>query len=152
MSTNPTDQTFVGKLLTAIFVSSTAFTITPGTGGGSAFTITPQFYIKLISPLGSNTSNGTELVAASNLGYTNPSVTAITFSESAAVVTSTNAPSWTATGTWATGVLGCEIWDHLNAIRYLQGSLTTAIAASAVTSGDTVTFAIGAVVFNATAW
>ena len=60
---NMTDQAFVNKLLTAWFTSSTAFTVTPGTGGGSAFTITPPHHLRLMTVQGSNTASGTEATA-----------------------------------------------------------------------------------------
>jgi hypothetical protein len=66
---------------------------------------------------------------------------------------SSNAPQWTASGTWTDAINGVEIWDSAGTpLRYLFGSLTVAIGASTVLNGDTVTFAIGAVTADASAW
>lgn len=144
----------VNKLLQAIFNSTTTFTITPGTSGGSAFTVTPPMKLRLIKTVGSNTANGTELTAANDPGYTAPSTVSITFgAPSAGVMASSNAPQWTASGTWTDAINGVEIWDSAGTpLRYLFGSLTVAIGASTVLNGDTVTFAIGAVTADASAW
>lgn len=64
---NMTERNRVAALMQAIYTSSTSFTVTPGTGGGSAFTVTPPFKLRLMTAQGSNTSNGTELSAT---GYT----------------------------------------------------------------------------------
>jgi len=150
---NMTDQTFVNKLLNAFFLSSAAFTITPGTGGGSAFTITPPFHLRLMSTQGSNSSNGTE--QANGNGYTTGgSSLGTTFGGTVATgqFSNANAVSWTATGTWSPSTqTAIEIWDTAGtAIRYLQGALTSNI--TGVANGDTVTFAAGSITVNASAW
>jgi hypothetical protein len=115
--------------------------------------------LRLMTTMGTapgNTSgaNGTENVAATSPGYTAPSTVAITFAAvSVVAAASSNAPQWTATGTWTLGVLGVEIWDTAGTpLRWLQGTLTSAIAANAITNADTLTFAIGAVTASGAAW
>jgi hypothetical protein len=137
-----TDQTRVNSLLSWVLT------------GSALPTVPAALRLRLTSAAGSNTANGTENVAATSPGYTAPSTVAITFgAASAGVCTSTNAPSWTATGTWTLGVAGCEIWDTAGTpLRWFQAALTTAIAASAVVNGDTVTFATGAVTVSGAAW
>jgi hypothetical protein len=150
---NMTDQTRVNALLNAYFKSSAAFTITPGTGGGSAFTITPPFNLRLMSAQGSNTSNGTE--QANGNGYTTGGSTlGTTFAGTVAsgAFSNANAVSWTATGTWSPATqTSIEIWDTAGtALRYLQGALTSSI--TGVANGDTVTFAAGSITVSAAAW
>jgi len=101
-----------------------------------------------------NGSNGTELTSGNDPGYTAPSTVAITFgAASSAVCTSTNQQQWTATGTWTDGVAGAEIWDIAGTpLRWFGGALSTAISASTVINGDTVTFASGAVSVSGVAW
>jgi hypothetical protein len=156
-----TDQALVNKLLSALYTSSSTFTITPGTGGGSAFTITPPFRLHLFSTTGTETATGTENVSGTSPGYTGgyPSgglslgSSAFTTFTSGASTTPPTALTWTATGTWTLGVAGIEIWDSAaTAIRYLWGPLTTAIGASVVVNGDTVSFAIGSVQASGAAW
>jgi len=150
---NMTDQTFVNNLLNAIFKSSTSFTITPGTGGGSAFTITPPFHLRLMSTQGSNTANGTE--QANGNGYTTGGTSlGTTFAGTVAsgAFSNANSASWTATGTWSPATqTSIEIWDTAGTpVRYLQGALTSNI--TGVANGDTVTFAVGAITVSAAAW
>lgn len=148
-----TDQNRVNALLQAYFTSSTTFTITPGTSGGSAFTITPPYHLRLMTAQGSNTSNGTELTSGGGPGYTagGSSFGSSAFgTPSAGQSTNNNAISWSATGTWST-VTSIEIWDTAaTALRYLQGALTSNI--TGVANGDTVQFAVGAITINASAW
>lgn len=151
-----TDRTRADAIAEAIFTSSTAFTVTPGTGGGSAFTVTPPFHLRLMSAQGSNTADGTELTSTNAPGYTAGGVTMGTTAfgaPSSGVQSSSNAESWSATGTWTAGVAAIEIWDTATTpLRWLQGALTTAIAANAVVSGDTVSFAAGAITADHSAW
>lgn len=150
---NMTDQTFVDKLLQAIFTSTTSFTITPGTSGGSAFTITPPFHLRLDTTQGSNTSAATEATSGSEPGYTagGSSLGSSAFgAPSAGSATNNNSVSWNATGSWGT-IVSCEIWDTAStAIRYLQGALSSNI--TGVANGDTVQFAAGSITINASAW
>jgi hypothetical protein len=152
-----TDQTLVNKILSALFTSSTAFTITPGTGGGSAFTVTPPFNLRLFSTTGSETATGTELSSGNSPGYTAGGSSLGTpafgsFSSGASV--NINAVTWTASGTWTLGVAGIEIWDTPSGtkIRYLWGALSTAIAPNVVISGDTVSFAAGSISASGASW
>jgi hypothetical protein len=110
---------------------------------GSALTFPTALRLRLIKTLGSNTSNGTELAAAQDPGYTAPSTVAIIFAaNSGGVYTQSNTASWTATGTWTDAINGVEIWDTAGTpLRWLQGALTSAITASTVVNGDTVQFA-----------
>ena len=148
---NMTDQNRVNAIIQALFTSSTSFTITPGTGGGSAFTVTPPFHLRLMTTQGSNTSNGTEL--SGTLGYTTGgSSLGTTFcaAPSSGSMTNSNSVSWNATGTWST-VTSIEIWDTAGTpLRWLQGALTSSI--TGVVNGDTVQFAAASITVNASAW
>src|SRR5215472_9848932 len=123
-----TDRTnIVAKVMQALYTSTTSFTITPGTSGGSAFTVTPPFKLRLITTQGSNTSNGTEL---SGTGYTAGGSTlgsSAFGAPSAGVSTNNNSVSWSVGSSWST-VNAIEIWDTAGTpLRYLQGALTSAI-------------------------
>lgn len=150
---NMTDQAFVNKLLQAFFTASATATFTPGTGGGSAFTVTPPFKLRLMTATGTNTSAGTEATSGNCPGYTalGSSLGASAFAApSGGSQSNNNAVSWSATGSWAT-VTGIEIWDSAaTPIRYLQGALTSSI--TGVANGDTVQFAVGSVTANAGSW
>lgn len=147
---NMTDQARVNVLLQALFTASATATFTPGTGGGSAFIMTPPYKLRLMSAQGSNTSNGTELTTTG--GYTaGGSSLGTTFcaAPSGGQQTNSNLVSWTATGTWAT-VVAIEIWDSAGTpLRWLQGSITSI---TGVVNGDTVQFAIGSITINASQW
>lgn len=150
---NMTDQTRVNAIIQAIFTSSTTFTITPGTSGGSAFTVTPPHKLRLMTATGTNTSNGTEATGGNCPGYTagGSSLGASAFgAPSAGQQTNNNAVSWTASGSWAT-ITGIEIWDSAGTpLRWLQGALTSNI--TGVANGDTVQFAVASVTINSSAW
>src|SRR6266705_4814739 len=137
---NMTDQNRVNAILQALFTSSTTFTVTPGTGGGSAFIITPPYKLRLMSAQGSNTSYGTEL--ATTGGYTAGGAslgTTFCAAPSGGTQSNSNLVSWSATGTWAT-VVAIEIWDSAGTpLRWLQGSITSI---TGVVNGDTVQFAV----------
>jgi hypothetical protein len=149
--TNMTDQTRVNTLMQALFTSSAAFTVTPGTGGGSAFTVTPPFHLRLMTAQGSNSSNGTEMTT--EFGYTLLGATlGTTFcaAPSAGTQSNSNSVTWTATGTWPT-ITAIEIWDTAGTpLRWLQGSLTSSI--TGVVNGDTVQFAAASITCNASSW
>lgn len=144
-----TDRTRADAIYQAILTSSATFTITPGTSGGSAFTITPPHKLRLMSAVGSNTSSGTECTSGNSPGYTagGSSLGSSAYGvPSSGVQTNSNLVSWTATGTWTGGVAGVEDWDSAGTpLRWLQGPLTVAIAASVVVSGDTVSFAVASI-------
>lgn len=155
------DQTLVNKILSALFTSSATFTITPGTGGGSAFTVTPPFRLHLYSTTGTETSTGTENVSGTSPGYTSgfPSgglslgSSAFSTFSSGASTTPGSTLTWTATGTWTLGVAGIEIWDSAaTAIRYLWGPLSTAIGTSVVVNGDTVSFSSASISASGANW
>jgi hypothetical protein len=147
---NMTEQLRVNAILQALFTSSTTFTITPGTGGGSAFIITPPYKLRLMNAQGSNASNGTEITTSP--GYTaggNSLGTTFCAAPSAGTQSNSNAVSWSATGTWQT-VNAIEIWDSAGTpLRWLQGAIT---AITGVVNGDTVSFAIGSITINSSQW
>jgi hypothetical protein len=150
---NMTDQTRVNAIIQAIFTSSTTFTITPGTSGGSAFIITPPHRLRLMTAQGTNTSNGTEATAGNCPGYTALGVSlgsSAFAAPSAGTQSNNNAATWTATGSWST-ITSIEIWDSAaTPLRWLQGALTSNI--TGVANGDTVQFAVGSLTINASAW
>jgi hypothetical protein len=145
---NGSGNNLVNKLMQAIYTSSTTFTITPGTGGGSAFTITPPFFLRLMTAQGSDTANGTELSAT---GYTAGGSTmgsSAFGAPSGGVSTNSNAVSWTAGAAWS-AVVAIEIWDSAGTkLRYLQGSITSVTLAN----GNTLNFAVGSITADASAW
>lgn len=150
---NMTDQTRVNAIMSALYTSSTSFTITPGTGGGSSFTVTPPFHLRLMTAQGSNTSNGTEATSSNCPGYTaGGSTLGTTFCAtfSGGTSSNSNAVSWSATGTWSS-IPSIEVWDTAGtALRWLQGALTSSI--SGVVNGDTVQFSAGSVTLNSASW
>jgi hypothetical protein len=148
---NMTDQGRTNTFLNFVF------------GSGSIMTITTPYHLRLMSAMGSgngNTSgaNGTELTSGNSPGYTalgqtmGSSPTFATFSAGASTGNS-NSVTWTATGTWTLGVAGIEVWDTAGTpLRWLQGTLSTAIGTSVVVSGDTVSFAASSIVPSAASW
>ena len=148
---NTGGNNLVNKLMQAMYTSSTSFTITPGTGGGSAFTITPPFKLRLMTATGSNTANGTE---ASGNGYTTGgnSMGSTAFgAPSGGVSTNSNAVSFTASGGNLGGgaIVGIEIWDTAaTPLRYLQGSITSVTVAT----GNTLNFASASISADASQW
>jgi hypothetical protein len=150
---NMTEQLRVNALIQAIFTSSTTFTITPGTSGGSAFIITPPHKLRLMTAQGTNSTPGTEATAGGCPGYVAGGVSfgASAFgTPSAGQSTNNNAVNWSATGAWAT-ITSIEDWDSAaTPLRWLQGALTSSI--TGVQNGDTISFAVGSVTINASAW
>jgi hypothetical protein len=148
LSANMTDRNRVAAIVQAILTSSTSFTITPGTGGGSAFTVTPPFHLRLMTAAGSNTANGTELSAT---GYTAGGATmgATAFgAPSAGVASNSNAVSWTAGAAWS-AVVAVEIWDTAGTpLRWLQGGITSVTLAN----GNTLNFAAASITADASQW
>ena len=148
---NTGGNNLVNRLMQAMYSSSTSFTITPGTSGGSAFTITPPFKLRLMTTAGSNTANGTE---ASGNGYTTggTSMGSSAFgTPSGGVSTNNNAVSYTASGGNLGGgaILGIEIWDTAaTPLRYLQGTITSVTVAT----GNTLNFAAGSITADASQW
>jgi hypothetical protein len=151
--TQMTDQARVNALLQALFSSTTSFTITPGTSGGSAFTITPPYFLRMMTVQGSNTTNGTEATAGACPGYTalgNTLGTQFCAAPSGAQQTNVNSVSWSATGGWAT-ITAIEVWDSAGTkLRWLQGALNSSI--TGVANGDTVQFAAGSITVNSGSW
>jgi len=148
---NMTDRpNIVTKFMQAMLTSSTAFTITAGTGGGSAFTITPPHKLRLMTAVNGspNVVAGTELSAT---GYTAGGNTmgATAFgAPSAGVSSNSNPVSWTAGAAW-TAVIAIEIWDVSGTPqRLLQGSITSVTLAN----GNTLTFAAASITADASAW
>src|SRR6185437_11260936 len=148
---NTGGSNLVNKLMQALYSSSTSFTITPGTSGGSAFTITPPFKLRLMTATGSNTANGTE---ASGNGYTTggTSMGSSAFgTPSGGVSTNNNAVSYTASGGNLGGgaIVGIEIWDTAaTPLRYLQGSITSVTVAT----GNTLNFAAASISADDSQW
>jgi len=145
---NTGGNNLVNKLMQALYSSSTSFTITPGTSGGSAFTVTPPFKLRLMTAQGSDTANGTELSAT---GYTAGGSTmgsSAFGTPSAGVSTNNNSVSWTAGAAWS-AVVAIEIWDTAaTPLRYLQGSITSVTLAN----GNTLTFAAASITADASQW
>lgn len=143
-----TDRTRADAINQAILTSSTSFTITPGTGGGSAFTVTPPYKLRLMTAQGSSTANGTELSAT---GYTaaGNSMGATAFGAPAAGVQSnSNAVSWTAGAAWS-AVVAIEIWDTAaTPLRWRQGAITSVTLAN----GNTLTFAAASITSDHSQW
>lgn len=149
MATGPMDRNtggnnLVSKILSNIFCTSTATTITQGTGG-IAWVITLPFKLRLLTAVGSDTANGTEL---SGTGYTagGSSLGTTAFAYSAGVITNNNVVSWSVGSTWST-ITSIEIWDSAaTALRYLQGNLTSSITGAV--NGDTVQFAASSISYD----
>src|SRR5215469_5173710 len=124
---NTGGNNLVNKLMQALYSSSTSFTVTPGTSGGSAFTVTPPFKLRLMTAQGSDTAIGTP---------------------SGGVSTNNNSVSWTAGAAWS-AVVAIEIWDTAaTPLRYLQGSITSVTLAN----GNTLTFAAASITADASQW
>lgn len=149
------DQLRVGAILQAVFsATATGGSLTPGTGGGSGFAISPPYHLRLMTTAGSNTVNGTEATSVNCPGYTAGGSTLGTqfcAAPVAAVQGNSNAVTWNATGTWTT-VAGIEVWDTASTpLRWLQGTVTSPI--TGVVNGDSVTFAGGSsITLNAQSW
>jgi hypothetical protein len=145
---NMTERVRADAVMQAFLTSSTATTLTPGTGGGSAMTITPPLKLRLMSTAGSNTAAGTELSAT---GYTalGNTMGATAFGAPAAGVQSNSNPvSWTAGAAWA-AVLAIEIWDVSGTpLRLLQGGITTVTLAN----GNTLTFPAASITADHSTW
>jgi len=149
-----TDQARVNAFLQAAFsATATGGSLTPGTGGGSGFAISPPYHLRLMTTAGSNTSNGTEATAVNCPGYTTGGSTLGTqfcATPSAAIQSNANAVTWNATGTWTT-VAGVEVWDTAaTPLRWLQGAVTSPI--TGVVNGDSVSFSAAAVTLNSQSW
>lgn len=146
---NMTDRTnIVAKIMQALYTASAAATFTPGTAGGSAFTVTPPFKLRLMTVQGSNTSNGTELSATGYTAGGNTMGSSAFGAPSAGVSSNSNSVSWTAGATWS-AVVAIEIWDTpTTPLRYMQGSITSVTLAN----GNTLTFAASSITADASAW
>lgn len=153
---NTSGNNLVNWIMQAIYCLTATTTYTPGTGGGSAKTITPPFLIALMTAQSGNgdTANGTE---ASGNGYTNlagggKSLGSPAFgTPSGGVITNSNSVSWTASGGTLGGaaITAIEIWDSAaTKLRYLQGSITSVT----VGNGNTLTFAAASITADASQW
>lgn len=161
-TTGPADRNtggnnFVSKVLTNVFVATTAFTFTPGTSG-VAWAVTPPFKLALLTTIGSDTANGTEATTGTCPGYTtlaSGSAPSMTWSYSAGIITTTNAQSYSSiTGSWAS-IVGIEVWDNAGTkLRYLQSAYSgsTFSTITGITTGDTVQFPISAITYDASGW
>jgi hypothetical protein len=148
-----TDQNRVNAILQALFTSASAGSLTGGTGGGTGFTISPPYHLRLMTTAGSNTSNGTEATGVNCPGYTAlGSTLGATFcaAPSSAAQANSNAVTWNATGTWTT-VTGIEVWDTAaTPLRWLQGLVNSPV--TGVVNGDSVVFAAASVTLNSASW
>lgn len=146
---NGSGNNLVTKLMQAIYCLTATTTYTPGSGGGSAFTVTPPFFLRLMTAMGGgNTGNNTELSATGYTAGGNTMGSPAFGNPSAGVISSSNSVSWTAGAAWS-AVLGIEIWDSAaTKLRYLQGSITSVTLAN----GNTLTFAAAAITADASAW
>jgi hypothetical protein len=99
-------------------------------------------HCRLMTTVGSATSNGTEL--ATSGGYTSGTgAPSITFGAASSPATSASTTAVTVTNMPATTINGIEIWDTTGTpVRQELGSLTVA---KTTASGDTLSFAIGAI-------
>lgn len=147
---NMSDRNRVAAIVQGFFTSSTTFTVTPGTSGGSAYAMSPPLHLRLMTTQGSNTSNGSEL---SGTGYTTGGATmgsSAFGAPSSGVATNNNAVSWSVGSSWTT-VTSIEIWDTAGTpLRWLQGALTSSISGAA--NGDTVQFASASISIDMSAW
>jgi hypothetical protein len=145
---NASGNNLVNKLMQAIYCLTATTTYTPGAGGGSAFAVTPPFFLRLMTAQGSTTANGTELSAT---GYTAGGSTmgSPAFgTPSGGVVANSNAVSWTAGAAWS-AVVAVEVWDSAaTKLRYLQGAITSVTLAN----GNTLNFAAAAITASAASW
>lgn len=153
---NTSGNNLVNWLVQAIYCLTATTTYTPGSGGGSAKTITPPFLLALMVAQGSDTANGTEATTGNCPGYNPLSSGGKTLGSpafggpSGGVITNSNPVSYTVTGAWAT-VTSIEIWDFAaTKLRYLQGALTSSITGAA--NGDTVTFAAASISADHSQW
>jgi hypothetical protein len=150
-----TDSARVAAILQAAYsATATGGSLTPGTGGGSGFAISPPYHLRLTTSVGSNTSNGTEATGTNCPGYTAGGSTLGTqfcAAPSAGTQGNSNPVTWNATGTW-TAVGGIEVWDTAaTPLRWLQGALNSPV--TGVTNGDSVAFAAGSsITLNAAGW
>jgi hypothetical protein len=149
-----TDAGRVASLLQALFsATATGGSLTPGTGGGAGFAISPPYHLRLMTTAGSNTVNGTEATGVNCPGYTagGASLGSQFCAAPGAGVQSNGSPvTWNATGTWTT-VPGIEVWDTAaTPLRWLQGLVNSPI--SGVVNGDSVIFAAAAITTNAGSW
>jgi hypothetical protein len=153
-----TDQTLVGTLLKNLLYASGTATWTPGTGGTS-LTITPPLRLHLMTTTGTESAAGTEMTAVSGYvagfnatGGLSMGTNAFT-APSAGTTANGNVVTWTAGATWTQAINGIEVYDGAStAVRILWGALASAIGASVVVSGDTVSFAVGAITVSAATW
>src|SRR5580698_5812349 len=119
---NMTDQARVASIMNAIL------------HGGSAPTYPTALTLRLMTAQGSNVSNGTEATSGNCPGYTAGGVTVTFGAQSSGISSSSDTPTWTATGSWTT-ITACEIWDTAGTpLRWLQGALTASI--TGVSNGD----------------
>jgi hypothetical protein len=149
-----TDQNRVNTILQALFsATATGGSLTPGTGGGPGFAVSPPYHLRLMTVSGSNTVNGTEANGTNCPGYTAGGSTLGTqfcAAPSAAVQSNASSVTWNATGTWTT-VSGIEVWDTASTpLRWLQGTVTSPV--SGVVNGDSIIFSAAAITANAQSW
>jgi hypothetical protein len=152
--TNMTDQgrstSLMGLVLNMTATSTLAAT------GATSLVVTLPWKLRLMTAQAGGAgnvsgSNGTEMTT--EYGYTVGGLTMGTAAWAAVATSATsnaNIVSWSATGTWPT-IPAIEIWDSsATPLRWFQGALTASI--TGVANGDTVSFAVGSITLNMTAW
>ena len=157
-----TDIGLVNILLGNLLRTTATVTWSAGSQGGTNLTILPPLHLHMmtLAGQGTETTAGTEITSVNSPGYTqgypaggltmgSPAFNAL----SSGATANTNQVQWTSSGTWTAGVGGIEIWDDSGtAVRILYGNLTATIAVNTVVSGDTVTFAAGAITVSGATW
>jgi len=145
---NVSGNNLVNKLMQAIYCLTATTTYTPGAGGGSAFAVTPPFFLRLETVQGSDSANGTELSATGYTAGGNTMGSPAFGTPSGGIVASVNAVSWTAGAAWS-AIVSVSVWDSAaTKLRYLQGAITSVTLAN----GNTLNFAAAAITADASAW
>lgn len=138
-----TDSNRVTAILNAIMVT-----------GADAPTWPTGWHLRLMTTMGSNTSNGTEATSGNCPGYTALGQSMAAWSAISGTTADITGPStalaWTATGNW-TAIAGIEIWDTAGTpLRWFQGALSG--GSVTVNNGNTLQFAINSIGLNGTGW
>jgi hypothetical protein len=143
------DQTLVNTLLTNLYKTSSATLFTPGTGG-TAFSITLPYKLKLMTTAGTEAATGTELSGATGYPAGGSSLgTVFAGTIATGTFTNANAVSWSVGSSWTT-VNGVEVYDSSGTpVRHLWGTVT---AISGLASPDTLQFPAGSITVNASNW
>jgi hypothetical protein len=111
-------------------------------------------HLRLMTAMGSNTSNGTEATAGNCPGYTALGQAMGAWSSISGTTANITGPasavSWTATANW-TAIAGIEVWDVAGTpLRWFQGALSG--GSVTVNNGNTLQFAANSIGLNGTSW